>query len=52
MVDSVTMPMAVIAATFTEFHSHSSTGKGGGVTLPSAWVTLRPSASRQWSKET
>ncbi|SVK50388.1 Uncharacterised protein [Acinetobacter baumannii] len=41
------MPMAVIAAILMEFHSHSSTGNGGGVTLPSAWVTLKPSASRQ-----
>jgi hypothetical protein len=37
--------MAVIPATFIEFHSHSSTGNGGGVTRPSACSTLKPSAS-------
>ncbi|CPR76005.1 Uncharacterised protein [Salmonella enterica subsp. enterica serovar Bovismorbificans] len=45
------MPMAVIPAIFTEFHSHSRTGKGGGVTRPSACSTLKPSASRQCSQE-
>ncbi|MNV84940.1 hypothetical protein D3C71_1788530 [compost metagenome] len=34
-----------------EFHSHSSTGNGGGVTRPSACSTLKPSASFQCSQE-
>ena len=45
------MPIAVMVATFTEFHSQSSTGNGGGVTRPSACSTLKPSASFQCSQE-
>ncbi|CSP55537.1 Uncharacterised protein [Shigella sonnei] len=47
MVESATMPIAEIPATFTEFHSHSSTGNGGGVMRPSACSTLKPKASFQ-----
>jgi len=37
-------------ATLTLFHSHSSTGNGGSVTVPSGWRTGMPSASCQCSK--
>ena len=47
MVDSATMPTAVIAAILIEFHNHSITGNGGGVMLPSLLVTAIPSASFQ-----
>ncbi len=45
------MPIAVIPATLIEFHSHSRTGNGGGVTRPSACSTLKPNARRQCSRE-
>lgn len=51
MVESVRIPSAVVTATLIEFHSHSSTGNGGGVTRPSGAVTLMPSASFQCSQE-
>ena len=45
-----TMSKAEIVAILMLFHSHSSTGKGGCVTVPSGWVTGMPSASCQCSK--
>ncbi len=45
-----TISSAEMDAILMLFHSHSSTGKGGCTTVPSACVTGMPSASCQCSK--
>jgi len=38
VVESIRISTELISAIFNEFHSHSSTGNGGLVTVPSACV--------------